>query len=563
MKRKMQSIILCLLLLFSFTQLQAKDVFLQLTERQLCDLEMIFNGGFAPLKGFLGEEDYHSVVSEMRLSDGSLWPMPIMFDLSTDLAGQIEENDRLMLRDREHTVLAIMTVKEKWQPNKELEAERVFGTKSVDHPAVDYLYHKMGDFYVSGPLQKVAMPHHYSFGDLRKTPTELKEMFEEKGWDKVVAFQTRNPMHRAHVELTMRAMEKTGACLLIQPIVGLTKPGDVDPFTRVACYRKVIEHYPEDSAMLSVLPLAMRMAGPKEALWHALIRKNCGATHFIVGRDHAGPGKDSNANDFYGPYDAQDLVRKHQNEIGIEMIPFQEVVYLGSEDRYVPRDEVVNEDDVMAISGTEFRRRLFNDIEIPTWFSFPEVIETLREAHPGRKRKGFCVFFTGLSGAGKSTMAQALNERLMEIQKRPIYLVDGDEFRKNVCSELGFSKKDRSVNVRRAGYVANIATKNRGVAICAFISPYQDDRNYNRELITKNGGDFIEVYLSTPLDVCETRDPKGLYHKARKGEIAQFTGISDPYEIPESPELTINTSQYSTREAVEIVIDYLKENGYL
>lgn len=563
MKRKIQITILTLFFLFSFWKAYATDYSLPLTTRQLCDLEMIFNGGFAPLEGFLNEKDYQSVVENMRLSDGSVWPMPIMLDIDKDLAESLNVGDHLHLKDGENRTLAVMTVEEAWKPNKATEAQCVFGTDNPEHPGVAYLFDVTKEYYVSGPLKKMNMPNHYSFEDLRKTPRELKAYFKEKGWKKVVAFQTRNPMHRAHVELTKRAMEKTGAHLLIQPIVGMTKPGDVDPYTRVACYRKVMNYYPKDRASLSVLPLAMRMAGPREALWHALIRKNCGVTHFIVGRDHAGPGTDSQGNCFYDPYAAQDLVKKYSKEIGIEMIPFQEVVYLQSEDRYVPRNEVKNEKDVLTISGTEFRRLLYGNHEIPSWFSYPEVIEELRHAHPPKSKKGICLFFTGLSGAGKSTLAQILREKLMEIQNRPIYLIDGDEFRKEFCKELGFSKEDRCTNVRRAGYVANVATRNHGLAICALIAPYAEDRDFNRGLITTNGGNFIEIYLSTPLEICEMRDTKGLYKKAREGEIQSFTGIDDPYEAPEAPDVVIDTSQCSPAEAANQIIAYLQENNYI
>lgn len=563
MRQRLQSLLLVLAFLLTMPLLRSQDYSLSLTSRQLCDLEMIFNGGFEPLEGFLGQADYQSVVHHMRLSDGCLWPMPIMLDISEELAQTLCLGDRLLLKDREFNLLAIMTVKEKWRVDKELEAQKVFGTKSTDHPSVSYLYHHTQPFYVSGPLDKVEMPNHYCFTDLRQSPRELKAMFREKGWHKVVAFQTRNPMHQAHVELTRRAMEQTQAHLLLQPIVGLTKPGDVDPYTRVACYRRIIEQYPEGTAMLSVLPLAMRMAGPREALWHAIIRKNCGATHFIVGRDHASPGKDSNGNAFYGPYDAHELVKAHAHEIGIEMLSFQEIVYLKSEARYAPRNEASSGDDILTISGTDFRHKLYNGLDIPDWFSYPEVIQTLRQAYPNRKKKGVCLFFTGLSGSGKSTLTHALYERLTELQTRSVFVADGDDFRKHLSAELGFSKRDRGVNVRRAGYVANVATQCRGIAICAFIAPYQDDRDYVRNLVTENGGDYIEIYLSTPLAECEHRDPKGLYAKARQGIITQFTGISDPYEIPQSPELTIDTSKHSIKEAVEIVTDYLRNYGYL
>jgi sulfate adenylyltransferase len=555
----MKKFLLTLLLLFSWIRGDSAEEKMYLNSRQLCDLEMLLNGGFAPLKGFMNEADYLSVVTDMRLENGRVWPMPIVLDVDTPK----EKGDKLYLLDREHVTLAILTVEECFEPNKELEAELVYGTKSSLHPGVAYLFEQAKRYYVSGSLQKVALPNHYSFQDLRRTPEELKAYFKEIGADQVVAFQTRNPMHRAHVELTKRAIEKTGAHLLIQPIVGLTKPGDIDSYTRVACYRKVLEYYAPETASLSVLPLAMRMAGPREALWHALIRKNFGATHFIVGRDHAGPGNDEMGNPFYLPFAAQELVKKFSYEIGIEMIPFQEVVYVASKDAYLPTDEVEEGDDVLMISGTEIRRRLYENLDLPHWFSYPEVVQELRRSYPRNQEKGLSVFFTGLSGAGKSTLAQALCEKLQETQSRSISIIDGDEFRKNFTAELGFSKKDRSTNIRRAGCLAAEIAKNKGLAICAFIAPYEEDREFVREVVSSSGGDHVEVHLSTSLEVCERRDVKGLYRKARTGDIPEFTGVSDPYEVPTNPEITIDTSQMTTSEALDEIIEYLKMHQYI
>jgi len=377
-----------------------------------------------------------------------------------------------------------------------------------------------------------------------------------------VAFQTRNPMHRAHLELTHRAAKQVGAKLLINPVVGMTKPGDIDHYTRVRCYEYLIERYPDHSAMLALLPLAMRMGGPREAVWHAIIRKNHGCTHLIVGRDHAGPGKDSQGKPFYGPYDAQELLKKYQDEIGIQMVPFQMMVYVKEHGGYAPEDELKLGETIMNISGTDLRDRLQKGQEIPEWFTYPEVVKELRKTHPPRNRQGFTVFFTGLSGSGKSTIANALMVKLLEIGGRPVTMLDGDLVRKHLSSELGFSKEHRDINIRRIGYVASEITKNGGVAICAPIAPYTATRWHVRHMIEPLGG-FFEVYVSTPIEVCEQRDRKGLYAKARAGLIKEFTGISDPYEAPEKPELILDAGHGTVEEEAERVMQLISAAGFL
>lgn len=536
--------------------------FITLTQRQLCDLELLLNQGFYPLEGFMDLKTYDSVVDHMRLPDGTLWPIPITLDVQEKDLSKIKNAEKIALKDQEGFILAFLKISDIWQPNKTLEAEKVYGTSSTDHPGVHYLFNQTGPYYIGGKIEKVQMPRHYDFSSLRKTPQELKEYFQEQGISKVVAFQTRNPMHRAHLELTMRAMQEAGAHLLVHPAVGLTKPGDIDHFTRVKCYQKLFEYYPKGSATLSLLPIAMRMAGPKEALWHAIIRKNYGCTHFIVGRDHAGPGKDKQGKDFYGPYDAQQLVKTYSNEIGIIMVPFKEMVYVQEDQNYQPIDEVEAGKTVLNVSGTQLRKLLRDGAEIPDWFSLPEIIAELKKIYPPRIEQGFTVFFTGLSGSGKSTAANALALKLMEIQNRSLTLLDGDIIRKHLSSELGFSKEHRSLNVRRTGFVCNEITKNRGISICALIAPYEDDRRFNRELIKEHGG-YIEIYLSTPIEECEKRDCKGLYALAREGKITGFTGIDDPYEEPMSPELIIDTSLYSVSEIVEAILNYLRQDGLI
>ncbi len=533
-----------------------------LTARQLCDLELLLAGGFAPLSGFLGRADYESVRDSLRLKDGSVWPMPVTLDVPEALAGQLETNPRLALRDPEGAMLAALEVSEIWRPDLAAEAEAVFGTRDLAHPGVAYLLRQSHPVYISGRLEGLQLPVHYDFLSLRSTPAELKSEFQRAGWDRVVAFQTRNPMHRAHFELTRRAAEQVNANLLLHPSVGMTKPGDVDHYTRVRCYRSLLERYPAGSARLSLLPLAMRMGGPREALWHALIRKNYGATHFIVGRDHAGPGQDSQGKPFYGPYAAQELVARYEKEIGIAMVPFENMVYVAEKDQYFPENKLPAGAKATSLSGTELRNRLAKGTELPAWFTFPEVERELRHRHPPRIRQGVTVFFTGLSGSGKSTIANALLVRLLEEGSRPVTLLDGDLVRKHLSSELGFSKEHRDLNILRIGYVASEITKNGGMALCAPIAPYDDIRKQVRAQVEPQGG-FILVHVATPLEVCEQRDRKGLYAKARAGIVKQFTGISDPYEAPADAEITLQTEAASPGECSQVILDYLNSHGYL
>ncbi|WP_375262324.1 bifunctional sulfate adenylyltransferase/adenylylsulfate kinase [Palleronia sp.] len=535
-----------------------------LTPRQICDVELLMNGGFAPLKGFLGQADYDGVVENMRLADGTLWPMPITLDVSEAFAEGIEEGQDIALRDQEGVILATMTVTDKWVPDKAREAEKVFGADDDAHPAVNYLHNQAGNVYLGGPVTGITPPMHYDFKARRSTPNELRAFFRKMGWRRVVAFQTRNPLHRAHQELTFRAAKEAQANLLIHPVVGMTKPGDVDHFTRVRCYEAVLDKYPAATTHMSLLPLAMRMAGPREAVWHGLIRKNHGCTHFIVGRDHAGPGKNSQGEDFYGPYDAQDLFREHAEEMGIEMVPFKHMVYVQERAQYEPNDEIADKDNVtiLNISGTELRRRLQEGLEIPDWFSFPEVVKELRRTRPPRSKQGFTVFFTGFSGSGKSTIANALMVKLMEMGGRPVTLLDGDIVRKNLSSELGFSKEHRDLNIRRIGYVASEITKNGGIAICAPIAPYATTRRAVREEIEAHGA-FCEVHVATPLEECEARDRKGLYKLAREGKIKEFTGISDPYDEPKNPELRLDTTNTDVDHCAHQVLLKLESMGLI
>ena len=534
-----------------------------LNERQLCDCEMILDESFNPLDRFMNEDDYRMVLSNMRLSSGELFPIPITLDVDKQFSEQVSIGEKILLREKEGFKIATMIIDSIWEPDFYEEAKLVYGTNDQHHPAVNYMFNTGNRVYMGGKIKKIAMPNHYDYRQYRLTPNEVKMKFREKGWDKIVAFQTRNPLHRAHIEMTTRSMKELDAKLLLHPVVGMTKSGDVDHYTRVRCYQHIIGKYPEDSVMLVLLPLAMRMGGPRETLLHAVIRKNYGCTHLIVGRDHAGPGNDSKGNPFYGPYDAQNLLNKYKNEIGIEIVPFQFMVYIPGNNSYKPLESLGNNEDYKTISGTELRNILDKGDEIPDWFSYPEVAKELKKSRPPLGQRGFTIFFTGLSGSGKSTIANGLMIKLLEEGSRPVTLLDGDIVRTHLSSELGFSKEHRSLNVQRIGFVASEITKNGGIAICAPIAPYEHDRKINRELISKVGS-FIEIFVNTPLEKCEERDSKGLYKLAREGKILEFTGISDPYEEPKSPDIIVNSDgSKSPEELVENIFCTLIKMGYI
>lgn len=535
---------------------------IDLDARQLCDLELLLNGAFSPLEGFLAQADYTRVVEESRLADGTLWPIPISLDVSEAFAERLVPGSEVALRDSQGVPLAVLEVEDIYRPDREHEALKVFGTTDRAHPGVADLLDRYRPLNLGGRVRGIQAPAHYDFTALRDTPRSLRAWFASQGWQRIVAFQTRNPMHRAHRELTLRAAQQVGAKLLVQPSVGRTKPGDVDHYTRVRCYQALLPQYPADSARLSLLPLAMRMGGPREALWHAIIRKNYGASHFIVGRDHAGPGNDSNGKPFYGPFDAQQLLEKHQDELGIRIVPFSAMVYVANRDAYLPSNEVGPADEVRDISGTQLRRHLQEGSEIPSWFSFPEVVRILRERHPVQASRGFTLFFTGLSGAGKSTIAQAVVALLLERTSRAVTVLDGDEVRKFLSRGLGFSREDRHANVTRIGYVASEIVRHGGIAVCAPIAPYAQARSEARALVEAHG-DFIEIHVATSLDVCEARDRKGLYAQARAGAITHFTGISDPYEEPLQPELRVDGGAADPVVLAGHIVSLLEQRGLL
>jgi sulfate adenylyltransferase len=533
-----------------------------LTDRQVRDLELLLNGGFSPLTGFLNLTDYEGVRDDMRLGSGILWPIPITLDVTRELAQSVSPGDPVALRDSEGVLLAALTVEGVWEPDRTLEAERVFGTTSPDHPGVDYLLHHTHPFYLGGAVEGVRLPAHYDFKRIRHSPMQLRGEFARLGWRGVVGFHTRNPLHKAQVELTLRAAKEAQANLLIHPVVRMTQAGDLDHYTRVRCSESVLNYYPPFTAKLSLLDMAPRLAGPREALWHAIIRKNYGCTHFIVGQDHASPGVDSKGEPFYGLYEAQDLLADYEEELGIKMLPFRMLVYVKDRDQYMPVDELPEGVTTWSMSAAELRSRLDDGREIPDWFTFPEVARELRRRHPPRSKKGFTVFFTGLSGSGKSTLANVLRTKLLEAGGRSVTLLDGDIVRKNLSSELGFSREHRDLNILRIGFVASEITKGGGIALCAPIAPFAHVRKQNRELIRQHGG-YVLVHLSTPLEVCEARDRKGLYAKARAGIIKEFTGVSDPYEVPDDADVTIDTTEITPEEAAQQVYLFLEKEGYI
>ena len=544
-------------------KLKARDYkSLDLGQMQLCDLELILNGAFSPLEGFATMQEYQGILQDMRLPSGALWPIPIPLDVKPDFADTLNAGETIALRDPEGVVVATMVVQDIWTPDKDAEAAAVFGTNDDAHPGVHRLLHQTNKVYIGGKLAGVEPPTHYDFKLLRDSPSELRGLFRKLGWRKVVAFQTRNPMHRAQQEMTFRAARETEANLLIHPVVGMAKSADVNHFTHVRCYEHILQRYPEQTTTLSLLNLAMRMAGPKEALWHGIIRKNFGCTHFIVGHDHASPADGPDGEPFYAPYEAQELFSKHEDELDITMVPFQEMVYIEDKAQYLPANETTPTMKVRSISDAEFHRRLHEGLEIPEWFSFPEVVDELRTIYPPRSEQGFTVFFTGLSGSGKSTIANALLVKLLENGKRRVTLLDGDLVRKNLSSELGFSEEHRNLNILRIGYVASEITKNRGAAICAPIAPYATTRRAVREMIEAEGG-FVEVYVSTPLEVCEKRDRKGLYAKARAGVIKGVTGIDDPYEEPVNPDIVIDTAGLTPELAAHRIFVKLESLGFI
>lgn len=536
---------------------------LDLNQRQMCDLELLLNRAFYPLAGYMEREDYESVLNHMRLSDGTVWPIPVTLDVSMDTAQKLEPGQPLALRDEEGFMLAVLTVKEVWQQDRQRHALAVFGTDDPRrHPGVYRLFHETEAWFVSGTLEGLHLPMHYDFTELRITPAETHRVFTQRGWRNVAGFQTERHLHCAHREMVLRGAREAGANLFIHPVAGRAGPNDLDHFTLVRCYQEFIKNFPKNMVQLGLLPLERRLAGPRQALWEAVIRRNYGCTHYMVSEDHGDPFAGNSQERFYPLGAAQELVKSLEDEIDIRMIPLKKMVYVEDKAQYFPLDQVDPGMQVKEISSAELRRRLEFDLEIPEWFSFPGVVLELKKAYPPRHEQGFTVFITGLSGAGKSTLAKVLYVRFMEMRERPVTLLDGDIVRKNLSSELDFSRKHRNLNVQRIGFVASEITKNRGIALCAPIAPFARSRQTAREMVAPHGG-FIEVYMSTPLEICEQRDRKGIYAKARAGIIKGVTGIDDPYEPPEQPELKIDTTSLTPTEAAQEVFLFLEEQGYI
>ena len=532
---------------------------IQLSERNLCDLEILATGGFSPLDRFMREADYRRVLDEMRLADGQLFPIPITLSVNPETPLALDQE--VALADQRNNLLAVMRIEEIYEWDAETEAKSVYGTTDVRHPLVAEM-HSWGRLNISGKLDVFALPSHYDFQNLRLTPAQVRERLLALGNHNVVAFQTRNPLHRVHEELTVRAAKQIDGTLLLHPVVGMTKPGDVDHYTRVRSYKVLADrYYDRQRSVLALLPLAMRMAGPREAVWHGIIRRNFGANHFIVGRDHASPGVDSNNKPFYGPFEAQELFQKYQNEIGMQMLPFPELVYLPEEDRFEDASNIPQGRSSLSISGTTVRRDYLDlGKPLPGWFTRPEVADVLSQAHPPRYRQGFCIWFTGLSASGKSTTAEILTVLLLE-RGRQVTMLDGDIVRTHLSKGLGFSREDRDVNIRRIGFVAAEIVRHGGVVICAAVSPYRSTRNECRSMVGSNR--FLEVYVNTPLEVCEARDPKGMYAQAREGKIKGFTGIDDPYESPTNPEIVLDTVQSSPQANAELILAELIARNYV
>ena len=538
---------------------------IDLNSRQLCDLELLLNRAFYPLTGYLDQENYENVLDNMRLADGTVWPMPIYLDVREQTAAALSPGQTVALNDQEGFMLAVLTVDSIWRADKQREALRVYGTADpAKHPGVRVLFEEINPWYISGTVEGLHLPGHYDFMDIRHTPAETHRKFSQNGWRQIIGFHTEGYLHRAHREATLRAARDANANIFLQPVVGLGQPGNLDHYTQVCCYQEIVKKFPKNMIILGLLPLASRRAGPREALWHAVIKRNYGCSHFGVADDHGDPfnGNDDNIDRFYPLHAAQELVREYESETDIRMVPLKNMAYVEEKAQYVPADEVEPTMTVKKIGAVELKRRLEKNLDIPAWFSYPEVVKELRRAFPPRAQQGFTVFITGLSGAGKSTIAKVLLVKFMEMRDRPVSLLDGDIVRKNLSSELNFTKEHRNLNITRIGFVASEITKNGGIAICAPIAPYEEARRANRELISKYGG-FIEVYVSTPLEICEQRDRKGIYAKAHAGKVKGLTGVDDPYIPPSNPEIVIDTTQRSPAEAAQEVLLFLEEHGYI
>lgn len=533
-----------------------------LSDHHLCDLELMATGAFSPLEGFMVRADYESVVDRMRLQDGTLWPLPVCLDVTQNRARNLEAGQSAALRDPEGFLLGVIHIEDIWQCDKEREIQEVYGRADNHHPGMNHLLNGVQGTYVGGRVEVISLPLHYDFKLLRRTPAEIRGESHRLGWQRVVAFQTDGIIHRAQFEITLEAMRQAKANLLVMPIVGVSRREDFDYYTRVRCNKAVTRHYPPDTHLFSLLPHFMRFAGPREAVLNAIVAKNYGCTHFVVSHDHADPGKAGGKGRFYGPRKTKAIIDRSSDDVEISMLRFEEMIYLPFDDVHQFKDQVKPGTQAISMRGADIRDRIRTGRKVPPWASFPEVLNELRRAYPAPQKQGFTLFFTGLSGAGKSTVAKVLYSKMLEIGERPVTLLDGDIVRHNLSSELSFSKEHRDINVRRIGFVACEITKNRGIAICAPIAPYQRTRDEIRRNIEAHGG-FVEIHVATPLEECEKRDRKGMYAKARAGLIKGYTGIDDPYEVPKLPELRIDTTSNTPDEAAQEVLLFLGQKGYI
>ena len=536
---------------------------IDLNPRQLCDLELLLNRGLYPLSGYLGKADYESVLERIRLADGTVWPIPLCLDVTEADASRFTSGKRVALNDQEGFLLALLTVEDVWKADKGQEALAIYGTDDpLAHPGVMQLYEQCGKWYVGGLVEGVMLPIHYDFQHLRLSPSETVRAFTMNGWRRVLGFHTDEYLHCAHREMVLAAAREAGAAIFLHPVADLSHPGNLNYYTQIRCYQVFAEKFPANMIQLGITPFASRKAGPREALWQAIIRKNFGCSHFMVAEDHADPfaGNDESKL-FYPRGAAQQLVAKYSSETDIIMVSQREYGYDQELKKYVEVGTIAGEE-IATISSRELRRRLIRGEDIPTWFSYPEVVDQLQCSFPPRSKQGFTVFMTGLSGSGKSTIARVLLVKFMEMCDRPVTLLDGDIVRRNLSSELDYSREHRNLNITRIGFVAGEITKNGGIALCEPIAPYEESRQANRELISRYGG-YIEVHVATPLEVCEQRDRKGLYAKARAGKVKNVTGVTDPYISPSNPELIIDTSNVTPMEAAQEILLYLEEQGYI
>jgi sulfate adenylyltransferase len=542
---------------------QSRDwLSIDLGPRQLCDLELLINGAYSPLDGYLGAADHQSVCSEMRLTNGVFWPIPVVLNIPGELVDDLAGGDFLALRDGEGVMIAALRVEECYQRDLDAEIEAIFGTADRSHTGVAQYLHRTRQWAVAGRVEALQLPVHYDYPELRRTPSETRELFTNLGWRKVLTFQTHRTIHRAQQAMLAEAAQNAGANILIHPVVGLDQPGDADHYTRIRCYRALLPEFTERAVHLNLLPLAMRGGDGREALLHAIVNKNYGSTHLMVDFDGSGTVLDTVGEPAYDQEEAAQIISEHAADLGVEMVATRDMVYLEDRKQFVGSADVPAGSHVLRLTGDEVRQRLDAGREIPSWYTFGEVARELEHRHPARGAQGFTVFLTGLSGSGKSTIANVLRVKLLEFGGRGVSLLDGDLVRANLSSELGFSKEHRDLNIRRIGFVASEITRAGGVAICAPIAPYDVVRREVREMVQPCGG-FVLVHVATPLEVCEARDRKGMYAKARAGIIKEFTGISDPYEVPEDADVVIDTTELAATEATREVLMYLERQGFI